>query len=137
MVTFATRKHSATRNHYQIQHICEARAADHPERDGAHHGRHWRHHHHRNDEQTGEIDENGRDKKASPQIIALLGVIDAKCGDEEVINRCWQMGADNPIISIHDVGAGGLSNAFPEITNDAKRGDDEKINVPAVPPASM
>ena len=32
------------------------------------------------------------------------------------------MGADNPIISIHDVGAGGLSNAFPEITNDAKRG---------------
>ena len=41
---------------------------------------------------------------------------------QEVINRCWQMGADNPIISIHDVGAGGLSNAFPEITNDAKRG---------------
>ena len=41
---------------------------------------------------------------------------------QEVINRCWQMGADNPIISIHDVGAGGLSNAFPEITNDAGRG---------------
>ncbi|MFB9240422.1 phosphoribosylformylglycinamidine synthase [Massilia antarctica] len=41
---------------------------------------------------------------------------------QEVINSCWQMGADNPIISIHDVGAGGLSNAFPEITNDAKRG---------------
>jgi len=41
---------------------------------------------------------------------------------QEVINGCWQMGADNPIISIHDVGAGGLSNAFPEITNDAKRG---------------
>jgi phosphoribosylformylglycinamidine synthase len=41
---------------------------------------------------------------------------------QEVINTCWQMGADNPIISIHDVGAGGLSNAFPEITNDAKRG---------------
>src|SRR5450830_276377 len=41
---------------------------------------------------------------------------------QEVINACWQMGADNPIISIHDVGAGGLSNAFPEITNDAKRG---------------
>ena len=41
---------------------------------------------------------------------------------QEVINRCWQMGFDNPIISIHDVGAGGLSNAFPEITNDAKRG---------------
>ncbi|MES2130571.1 MAG: phosphoribosylformylglycinamidine synthase [Pseudomonadota bacterium] len=41
---------------------------------------------------------------------------------QEVINACWAMGADNPIISIHDVGAGGLSNAFPEITNDAKRG---------------
>jgi phosphoribosylformylglycinamidine synthase len=41
---------------------------------------------------------------------------------QEVINACWQMGDKNPIISIHDVGAGGLSNAFPEITNDAKRG---------------
>jgi phosphoribosylformylglycinamidine synthase len=41
---------------------------------------------------------------------------------QEVINACWQLGAKNPIISIHDVGAGGLSNAFPEITNDAKRG---------------
>lgn len=41
---------------------------------------------------------------------------------QEVINSCWQLGADNPILSIHDVGAGGLSNAFPEITNDAKRG---------------
>jgi phosphoribosylformylglycinamidine synthase len=41
---------------------------------------------------------------------------------QEVINACWQMGANNPIISIHDVGAGGLSNAFPEIVNDAKRG---------------
>ncbi|MDQ2821475.1 MAG: phosphoribosylformylglycinamidine synthase [Pseudomonadota bacterium] len=41
---------------------------------------------------------------------------------QEVINACWQMADNNPIISIHDVGAGGLSNAFPEITNDAKRG---------------
>ncbi|MBR7783080.1 phosphoribosylformylglycinamidine synthase [Undibacterium luofuense] len=41
---------------------------------------------------------------------------------QEVINSCWQLGDDNPILSIHDVGAGGLSNAFPEITNDAKRG---------------
>ncbi|MBI3285983.1 MAG: phosphoribosylformylglycinamidine synthase [Burkholderiales bacterium] len=41
---------------------------------------------------------------------------------QEVVNSCWQMGAANPILSIHDVGAGGLSNAFPEITNDAKRG---------------
>ena len=41
---------------------------------------------------------------------------------QEVINACWSMGDTNPILSIHDVGAGGLSNAFPEITNDAKRG---------------
>ncbi|WP_323141650.1 phosphoribosylformylglycinamidine synthase [Massilia phyllosphaerae] len=41
---------------------------------------------------------------------------------QEVINSCWQLGSANPIISIHDVGAGGISNAFPEITNDAKRG---------------
>jgi phosphoribosylformylglycinamidine synthase len=41
---------------------------------------------------------------------------------QEVINACWAMGENNPILSIHDVGAGGLSNAFPEITNDAKRG---------------
>ncbi|OAM39902.1 phosphoribosylformylglycinamidine synthase [Eikenella sp. NML120348] len=41
---------------------------------------------------------------------------------QEVIDRCWQLGAANPIIAIHDVGAGGLSNAFPELVNDAGRG---------------
>ncbi|MGB6055493.1 MAG: phosphoribosylformylglycinamidine synthase, partial [Burkholderiaceae bacterium] len=41
---------------------------------------------------------------------------------QEVINACWALGERNPILSIHDVGAGGLSNAFPEITNDAGRG---------------
>ncbi|GAB4089354.1 phosphoribosylformylglycinamidine synthase [Hydrogenophaga soli] len=41
---------------------------------------------------------------------------------QEVINHCWALGADNPILAIHDVGAGGLSNAFPELTNDAGRG---------------
>ncbi len=42
---------------------------------------------------------------------------------QEVIDRCWQLGAErNPIVSIHDVGAGGLSNAFPELVNDAGRG---------------
>lgn len=40
---------------------------------------------------------------------------------QEVIDRCWQLGDENPIISIHDVGAGGLSNAFPELVNDAGR----------------
>jgi len=37
---------------------------------------------------------------------------------QEVIDRCWQLGDHNPILSIHDVGAGGLSNAFPELVKD-------------------
>ncbi len=41
---------------------------------------------------------------------------------QEVINQCWLMTQANPILAIHDVGAGGLSNAFPELTNDAGRG---------------
>ena len=41
---------------------------------------------------------------------------------QEVIDACWQMGDKNPIVSIHDVGAGGISNAFPELVNDAKVG---------------
>jgi len=38
---------------------------------------------------------------------------------QEVINQCWQLGAGNPILAIHDVGAGGLSNAFPELAEGA------------------
>lgn len=41
---------------------------------------------------------------------------------QEVIDHCWQRGAQNPILFIHDVGAGGLSNAMPELVNDAGRG---------------
>jgi phosphoribosylformylglycinamidine synthase len=41
---------------------------------------------------------------------------------QEVINQCWQLKKANPILAIHDVGAGGLSNAFPELVNDAGRG---------------
>jgi len=41
---------------------------------------------------------------------------------QEVINHCWSLGDANPVLAIHDVGAGGLSNAFPELTNDAGRG---------------
>lgn len=41
---------------------------------------------------------------------------------QEVIDRCWQMGEDNPILFIHDVGAGGLSNAMPELVSDGGRG---------------
>jgi phosphoribosylformylglycinamidine synthase len=41
---------------------------------------------------------------------------------QEVIDRCWQLGEANPILSIHDVGAGGLSNAFPELVHAAGKG---------------
>ena len=46
--------------------------------------------------------------------------IERRC--QEVIDRCWQLGDDNPIAFIHDVGAGGLSNAFPELVKDGGRG---------------
>ena len=36
---------------------------------------------------------------------------------QEVIDRCWQLGERNPILSLHDVGAGGLSNALPELVH--------------------
>ncbi|MCO4747982.1 MAG: phosphoribosylformylglycinamidine synthase [Proteobacteria bacterium] len=41
---------------------------------------------------------------------------------QEVIDRCWALGDDNPILAIHDVGAGGLSNAFPELVHDGGSG---------------
>jgi len=41
---------------------------------------------------------------------------------QEVIDQCWQQGDENPIAFIHDVGAGGLSNAFPELVGDGERG---------------
>ncbi|MEK7344172.1 MAG: phosphoribosylformylglycinamidine synthase [Pseudomonadota bacterium] len=50
---------------------------------------------------------------------------------QEVINHCWAQGDKNPILAIHDVGAGGLSNAFPELTNDAGRG--ARFDLRAVP----
>jgi phosphoribosylformylglycinamidine synthase len=50
---------------------------------------------------------------------------------QEVINHCWAQGEKNPVLFIHDVGAGGLSNAFPELTNDAGRG--ARFDLRAVP----
>ncbi|MGB7541756.1 MAG: phosphoribosylformylglycinamidine synthase [Burkholderiales bacterium] len=50
---------------------------------------------------------------------------------QEVIDRCWQLGDGNPVLSIHDVGAGGLSNALPEIAHAAGRG--ARIDLRAVP----
>ncbi|CAA0102270.1 Phosphoribosylformylglycinamidine synthase [Halioglobus japonicus] len=50
---------------------------------------------------------------------------------QEVIDRCWQLGEANPIAFIHDVGAGGLSNAFPELVKDGNRGGRFELrNVP-------
>ena len=41
---------------------------------------------------------------------------------QEVIDTCCAMGDDNPIVSIHDVGAGGLCNALPELVHDSDSG---------------
>jgi len=50
---------------------------------------------------------------------------------QEVIDACWQMGESNPIAFIHDVGAGGISNAFPELVHDGGRGGNFELrNVP-------
>jgi phosphoribosylformylglycinamidine synthase len=50
---------------------------------------------------------------------------------QEVLDRCWQLGAANPILSIHDVGAGGLSNALPELVHGAGRG--ARLELRAIP----
>jgi phosphoribosylformylglycinamidine synthase len=50
---------------------------------------------------------------------------------QEVIDACWALGEANPIVSIHDVGAGGLSNAIPELVNDSDRGGRFELrNIP-------
>jgi phosphoribosylformylglycinamidine synthase len=41
---------------------------------------------------------------------------------QEVINHCWSLAGNNPILAIHDVGAGGISNAFPELVDGAGKG---------------
>ena len=55
--------------------------------------------------------------------------IERRC--QEVIDQCWQLGGDNPIAFIHDVGAGGLSNAFPELAKDGGCGAHFELrNIP-------
>ncbi|MEL6346547.1 MAG: phosphoribosylformylglycinamidine synthase [Myxococcota bacterium] len=61
-------------------------------------------------------------QRANPEI-------ERRC--QEVIDRCWALGVANPICSIHDVGAGGLSNAFPELVSDASRGG--RFDLRAIP----
>jgi phosphoribosylformylglycinamidine synthase len=46
---------------------------------------------------------------------------------QEVIDACWAMGKDNPVLSIHDVGAGGLSNALPELLHDGGHGGELEL----------
>ncbi len=54
---------------------------------------------------------------------------------QEVIDRCWALGDENPVVSIHDVGAGGLSNAVPEILDDSERGGRLELRrVPSAEP---
>mgnify|MGYP001817327820 CR=1 FL=1 len=50
---------------------------------------------------------------------------------QEVIDACWALDDENPIISIHDVGAGGLSNALPELLDDSERGG--RLSLRAIP----
>ncbi len=52
---------------------------------------------------------------------------------QEVVDACWRLGEENPIRTIHDVGAGGLSNAIPEILNDSDLGG--QIDLDAIPSA--
>ncbi|WP_444930092.1 phosphoribosylformylglycinamidine synthase [Microbulbifer sp. SSSA002] len=59
--------------------------------------------------------------------------IERRC--QEVIDQCWQLGESNPIAFIHDVGAGGLSNAFPELVKDGGTGGNFELrNVPCDEP---
>jgi len=52
---------------------------------------------------------------------------------QEVIDRCWALGANNPITAIHDVGAGGLSNAFPELVDGAGETTGARFELRDVP----
>ncbi|MDN5849266.1 MAG: phosphoribosylformylglycinamidine synthase, partial [Nitrococcus sp.] len=52
---------------------------------------------------------------------------------QEVIDACWRLGVSNPILSIHDVGAGGLANALPELLHDSARGG--RIELRRIPSA--
>lgn len=61
------------------------------------------------------------------------GEMERRC--QEVIDACWALGEDNPIVSIHDIGAGGYSNAVPEIVHDAGLGVTVELrNIPNADP---
>jgi phosphoribosylformylglycinamidine synthase len=55
---------------------------------------------------------------------------------QEVLDRCCALGEESPILSIHDVGAGGLSNALPELVHDSERGADFELrDIPNAEPS--
>lgn len=56
---------------------------------------------------------------------------------QEVIDACWRMGEHNPILSIHDVGAGGLSNAMPELADSAGLGAHFDLRAVPIEEAGM
>ena len=64
-------------------------------------------------------------------LVAMRRQSGDESGAQEVIDACWSLGDDNPVLSIHDVGAGGLSNAVPELVNDSGRGGSFELR--AVP----
>ncbi len=69
---------------------------------------------------------SSQDSGAGSEVLDFASVqrenpeMERRC--QEVINHCNSLGNDTPIISIHDIGAGGLSNAVPEIIHDCERG---------------
>jgi phosphoribosylformylglycinamidine synthase len=78
---------------------------------------------------------SSRDTGANPEDLDFdsvqRGNAEMQRRAQEVIDRCWQLGAANPVLSIHDVGAGGLSNALPELVHMAGRG--ARIDLRALP----
>jgi len=54
---------------------------------------------------------------------------------QQVIDSCWGLGETNPIISIHDIGAGGLSNGLPELVHDSGLGAEFELrDIPSAEP---
>ena len=56
---------------------------------------------------------------------------------QEVIDRCWEAGEENPILAIHDIGAGGLSNAMPELADLSGKGAKLDLNKVPVEESGM
>ena len=69
--------------------------------------------------------DTGSTRRTSILIRCSAAIAEMERRAQEVIDCCWQMerrGEPNPILSIHDVGAGGLSNALPELVHGSGRG---------------